>query len=97
MSPTQSDIRTKATQEKGFAVFADFRLIAKVFPTNALGTFNTDEAKPQKFSLHLDEIQLTTKLFSCFTFVIYSIHMYIQCIYIYVYMHICAYMYVMPM
>ena len=48
----------------------------KFSPMNALnncGTFNTDEAKPQKFSLHLDEVQLTAKLFSCLTFVVYGI------------------------
>ena len=47
-------------REKSFAVFTDFRWTAKVFPTNAVSngnTFNTDQAKLQKFSLHLDEIQ----------------------------------------
>ena len=47
---------TKAMRKKSFA---DFWGTTKVFPTNALSngsTFNTDEAKPQKFSLHLDEI-----------------------------------------
>ena len=39
-----------------------------------LGTFNTDGAKPHKFSLyiHLDKIQLTTKLFFRSTFVVYG-------------------------
>ena len=35
-------------------------ICAKVFPMNTLSngsTFNTDEAKPRKFSLLLDEIQ----------------------------------------
>ena len=36
-------------------------------------TFNTDEAKLRKFSLHFDEIQLTAKLFSRLTFVVYGL------------------------
>ena len=52
---------TIATQEKSFAVFTN----RKSSPTNALNngsTINADEKK-QKFSLHLDEIQRTKKLF----------------------------------
>ena len=46
----------------------------KVFPTNALSngsTFNTDEAKPQKFSLHLDQIK--PQIFSFAYFFVYGI------------------------
>ena len=51
---------TKATRERSLAVFVDFRLIVKVFSTNALSnasTFKTDKAKLGKFSPHLDKIQ----------------------------------------
>ena len=37
-------------------------------------TFNIDmKQDPRKFSQHLNEIQRTAKLFSCLTFVVYSI------------------------
>ena len=42
-------------------------------------TFHTDEAKTAKVFPSLDEIQLTAKLFSCLTFVVYGIA--IMCMY----------------
>ena len=73
--------RQKLRKRKALQFLRIFYEPRKAFPTNAVSngsTFNTVETKPQKFSLHLDEIQLTAKLFSHLTFIVYCISIYPQ-------------------